>query len=202
MGNAKVGPNTIIQTVEALKEFYGENRAREMLQEGQHSHLIHTMPAEMVEEQEFLTLVQMLQDHVGSEETRKLLKRSGQLTARYLLKHRIPGPFQRLVKVLPREWGLTLLLMAISGNAWTFVGSGTFSFMGGKEARIIIANRSPEQAVQPEVCSFYAGTFEALFQTLIHAQCLVQEMVIRGGDVAPNVSHGDDIRCAYKIVFA
>lgn len=190
--NAKIGPNSIIQTVEALKETCGLPRTHEILHRGGQAQWIDYPPSEMVSEQEFFDLIQVVIEQLGTDQARTILRQSGQRTAHYLLAHRIPGPFQRLVRILPRGIGLTALLLAIRKSAWTFVGSGQFRFVGGHQPRIIISNRQPDQHVHPELCSFYAGTFETLFQVLIDASTAVTEVDCRGDG---------ETRCAYAISY-
>lgn len=170
--HARIGPNAIIQTVQALKEFCGVPQAIAILQKGDQAHLIDRLPSAMIDEQEFHALVWALVEQLGPAQTQQILRRSGQLTALYLLQHRIPKPFQWLLKVLPRRVGLTLLLTAISKHAWTFAGSGQFSFTVGKVPRLTIT-----RVVQSSeaISGFYAGTFEQLLQTLIDARSQVQE---------------------------
>lgn len=213
MNSARIGPNALIQTVEALKETYGLARTTDLLHEGGYPHLVDYMPAEMVDEQEFLMLIQALTTQLGSEQAASILKRSGQRTGDYVLRYRIPPLFQRLVRWrgLPRGWGLWLLLVAIRQSAWTFVGSGEFRFSTGKELRILIINRSPTVAIPPEVCHFYGGTFERLVQVLIDARMQVQNMKPlrlneqnqpeeREQEQATSKSQaGENIRCAYVI---
>ncbi|NJP07021.1 MAG: bacteriochlorophyll 4-vinyl reductase, partial [Chloroflexaceae bacterium] len=151
------------------------------------------LPEHMIPEQMFYDLVRMLLEQLGPQATATVLRESGQRTADYLLAHRIPRPFQRLVRILPRQVGLTLLLLAISGNAWTFVGSGRFCFVTGRTARILLAHRTAESAslFVPAACSFYGSTFEHLLQVLIHPDTQVQPVA------PPHVP--SDLRCAYII---
>ncbi|NJN66889.1 MAG: bacteriochlorophyll 4-vinyl reductase [Chloroflexaceae bacterium] len=214
MNNARIGPNALIQTVEALKETYGLARTTDLLCEGGFPSLVDFMPAEMVDEQEFLMLIHALTTQLGSEPTRAILRRSGQRTGDYVLRYRIPSLFQQLVRWrrLPRHWSLWLLLLAIRQSAWTFVGSGVFRFSLGKEkeARILIVNRAPNPAIPPEVCSFYGGTFERLVQALIDAHMQVQSVdgtPTDGQRLEGQASDGQDaerqagepVRCAYVI---
>ncbi|WP_207708764.1 bacteriochlorophyll 4-vinyl reductase [Heliobacterium mobile] len=174
----KIGPNSIIQTVAALKEKYGDEKADVILRQGGKGYLIDNLPSEMVDEKEFISLVHMLASSVGHTETKVILRRSGELTAKYLLKHRIPGPIQWLLKVLPAKQGLRILLSAISKNAWTFVGTGTFSYDSENEKKIYIENCLSCRGLhssQP-ICSFYEGTFEKLIQTLIVSKAQVREI--------------------------
>lgn len=194
MKEAKIGPNAMIQTVEALKETYDSPKTTEILHAGGHAHLIDQLPSSMVSETMFIDLIQALVGQIGAEQTRQVLHRSGQRTGDYVLQYRIPRLFQRLLtsNILPRPARQYLLLAAISKSAWTFVGSGTFRFVGGKEPAIIISNQvpDPDPPLPPEICSFYQGTFEKLLQVLVDARATVRQRPSEPGST---------VRCAYSI---
>lgn len=162
---ARIGPNALIQTVAALQE--GDTAARVLERAGRLDLLDHE-PEHMVDEREFATLVRAMVDEVGVVQSRNYLYRSGELTAAYLLKHRIPVPFQHLLRVtlIPRRAALWLLLFAISKHAWTFVGSGTFTYTVGQPSELMV-----ESAIHPTdaASGFYGGTFAFLIHTLIDA---------------------------------
>lgn len=187
---ARIGPNAIIQTVQALKECYGPDQAAALLQPGGQAWLLDYHPTEMIDEQLFRDLVLLLVEQIGVADANHILQRSGQYTARYLLQHRIPGPFQRLLKLLPRRLALALLLVAISKHAWTFVGSGTFTYSLGRPPQLTIASGIQSRGA---IAGFYAGTFETLLQSLIDAQT----------HVVPVAAQADgDNRCIYDIRFS
>lgn len=177
-GPARIGPNSLIQTVRALQERYDEATIAALLQQSGQEYLLHHDPKAMVQEQEFAALVQALADQLGVSEARTILKRSGELTAAYLLHYRIPRPFQRLLKLLPHRLALKLLLFAISKNAWTFAGSGHFSYQVGQTSRLTVTGH-----VQPlaAVCGFYGGTFEHLIHVLIDAKAIMQVEISEAG---------------------
>lgn len=186
---ARIGPNSIIQTVRALKEIYGAEQAATILSQGGHARLYDYIPTDMVAEAEFAELVALLDTHLGSSAARQVLERSGQLTAYYLLQHRIPGPFQALLKVLPHRLGLRLLFAAIGKNAWTFVGSGTFRYtLGRPPGFTVISGIAAAEAVS----GFYGGTFRQLIHSLIDAQAEV---------TLAECSAGNSTRCIYVIIF-
>jgi divinyl protochlorophyllide a 8-vinyl-reductase len=170
---ARIGPNAIIQTVHVLRDQYGTSEADALLERGGQAHLLHELPTTMVDEDEFHTLARALLEQIGPEQTAQVLYESGQRTADYLLAHRIPRPFQRLVKMplLPRRVGLYLLLWAISKHAWTFVGSGAFRFAVTNRPTIRVTVTHP--SVMP-VARFYGGTFAHLVYMLIDRQAIVQ----------------------------
>jgi len=193
MHEGKIGPNAIIQTVAAMQESYGPRQSRTILHCGGLATLPDNLPTAMVDEQEFRALAQMLIRQVGVDSARQLLKRSGQLTAGYLLKHRIPRPVQLLLRALPRRQRLRRLLQAIEKHVWTFAGSGKISFNAEGLPWISIATPAlcdtPETAAA--VCSFYQGTFEQLLRTLVDRRVALWETECQArGDAA----------CLYLIV--
>lgn len=173
---AKIGPNALTQTVRALREVMSESQLADLLQQCNQEFLLHEAVAEMVDERAFGALVETLAAELGVEQARQVLYRSGQLTAGYLLRHRIPRPFQWLLRPLPHRPALKLLLMAISQHAWTFVGSGDFRYNVDRTTRLTVATPiRPAEAV----CGFYGGTFAHLIQVLINAQARLETSVSR-----------------------
>lgn len=161
---ARIGPNALIQTVRALREQHGETALMAVLSRSGQPYLASVEPETMVDEREFARLVEALTECLGGDSARQILQRSGQLTAVYLLQHRIPQPFQHLLKWLPRLLAIRLFLFAISQHAWTFVGSGRFSYVVGKTTRLeVVSGITPVEVV----ASFYGGTFEHLIRTLV-----------------------------------
>jgi divinyl protochlorophyllide a 8-vinyl-reductase len=184
---ARIGPNAIIQTVKALYDQCGEARAIALLEQGGQEHLITALPTEMVDEAEFHALVKMLVVQTAETQAAQILQDAGQRTARYLLAHRIPKFFQHLVGWLPHRPGLALLLWAISLNAWTFVGSGTFSYAMSRPPTIHISVTHP--SVSP-VAHFYGGTFAHLVQVLIDEHLTLQ---------TSTTEHAGTIDCVYTV---
>jgi divinyl protochlorophyllide a 8-vinyl-reductase len=173
--NAQIGPNALIQTVTALRAIYDDDQTAAILARSGQLSLMDEHPADMVPECEFDRLVQAMADALGEDCARRVLHRSGALTADYLLAHRIPGLFQRLLRFLSHPWGsqglaMRLLLLAVSKNAWTFVGSGAFSYGFGDRAVIrVVSSIHPVGAAS----GFYGGTFERLVHSLIDAEACV-----------------------------
>jgi divinyl protochlorophyllide a 8-vinyl-reductase len=190
MEHARIGPNSIIRTVEALTDLFGVPYTHNLLCAGGYPDLMDNLPTTMIPEEEFLALITMLVEQIGSEQTAHILRRAGELTAGYLLANRIPKPFQTLLTYVSPTIGLNLLLVAIKKSAWTFAGSGKFSFVGSTPATIIIANQHATAIIPHEICSFYNGTFETIFQTLIDTQTHVEKLVGPGSG---------EFRCVYRV---
>ncbi len=183
---SKIGPNSIIQTVAALEATYGKTKAENMLRKIGQGYLIGNLPKEMTEETKFHTLVGALQKEIGDTATASILKDSGERTARYLLKVRIPGIFQRIVKLLPPRPAFRLLFFAISKNAWTFAGSGEFAYTLSRPPEISVRVTFP---TQPVVGNFYLGTFTTLLQELVNKKAVIKADIRK---------ENKSIRCQYR----
>jgi divinyl protochlorophyllide a 8-vinyl-reductase len=176
--SGKIGPNSLIQTVQSLKDFYGEEKARRILQEGGQGHLLTYQPHEMIDEGQFITLARMLYRDLGLTEALTVLRRSGNLTGEYVLKNRLPRPVQFIIKLLPQKLALKMMLTAIGKNSWTFAGSGTYTFTTGSKPQIFIQNTILRHAVEADrpACSYYRGAFETLLKTLVSKRLEVEEV--------------------------
>lgn len=168
---SKIGPNSIIQTVGALETAHGKAGAENLLKKIGQGYLIGNLPTEMVDEAKFHSLVSALQKEIGDQATSIILKESGERTAKYLLKVRIPGIFQKLLKILPPGPAFQLFLFAISKNAWTFTGSGEFSYATKPSPEINVKVTFPSK---PVVGNFYLGTFTALLRELVNPKTTIK----------------------------
>ncbi len=182
--SSRIGPNSIIQTVAALEALYGKTKAETLLRKIGQGYLIENLPKEMVEEAKFHSLVIALQKEIG--ETSAILKEAGERTARYLLKVRIPFIFQKFLKLLPHRLAFRLFLFAISKNAWTFAGSGEFTYSMNQPPEITVKVIFPSH---PVVGNFYLGTFTTLLQELVNPATKIK----------PDINKVDGkIRCHYQ----
>jgi divinyl protochlorophyllide a 8-vinyl-reductase len=184
---SKIGPNSIIQTVAALEEKYGKTKAENILRKIGQGYVIGNLPKEMVEESKFHSMVIALQKELGETTTAAILKESGERTAKYLLKVRIPGIFQKIVKLLPARPAFKIFLFAISKNAWTFAGSGEFSYTMNRPPEILVKVTYP--ATHPVVGNFYLGTFTALLQELVNPNTKIKADIRK---------ENNTIRCHYR----
>jgi divinyl protochlorophyllide a 8-vinyl-reductase len=185
---SRIGPNSIIQTVAALESAYGKNETDKLLKKTGQGYLIGNLPSEMVEESKFHSLVAALHKEIGEEATSLILKESGERTAQYLLRVRIPGPFQTIVKLLPAGLAFKLFLFAISKNAWTFAGSGEFSYGSKPSPNIMVKVTFPSQ---PVVGNFYLGTFTALLRELVNPKTEIKADIRK---------EGKTIHCQYRCI--
>ncbi|NTU82004.1 MAG: bacteriochlorophyll 4-vinyl reductase [Chloroflexales bacterium] len=179
VGAARIGPNSIIQTVGAIEEERGPQETRSFLRRIGQGDFAEQLPTTMIDEIAFISLISAIRADIGVEAAGRILARSGERTADYLLANRIPAPAHAILPRLPRRLGLSLLLKAISGHAWTFAGTGRFSYkVDAKGATLSLAN-SPESrgmTADKPICRYYESCFQSLLRPLIDRRLVVREL--------------------------
>jgi divinyl protochlorophyllide a 8-vinyl-reductase len=192
MSAARIGPNSIIQTIAALSEAYAPDELRTVLAGEAEGYLSH-LPHEMIPEVAFHELVDLLTARLGAVRAGEILYRSGERTADYVRANRIPAPIRTLLGLLPAPLSLRLLLPAISKHAWTFAGSGAFSFSIGRTPAVSIG-RSVSQdtsGIASVLCRYYCGAFTQMLRRLVSPHISLREVACQ--------AHGGDA-CVYQIV--
>jgi divinyl protochlorophyllide a 8-vinyl-reductase len=178
---ARMGPNAILQMGAALGQLLGSDaRARLYRNAGLEGYL-REPPGHMVPEAEVQALHAALRAELAPGVVRELSRRAGATTGDYLLANRIPKFAQWLLRALPRRLSARLLATAISKNAWTFVGGGTFSVepagSPGSLPAFVIRNSPLCRGLEADApsCDYYAATFERLFRELVDRAATVVE---------------------------
>lgn len=170
-----IGPNAILQTVAAVRERWGDARAREILN-GTQWRLDH-LPMEMVDEAEVRSVTNALREMVGPDAALDVLDEAGERTASYLLAHRIPRVAQWVMRFSPVCVSARMLLAAISRNRWTFAGSAAVRLTSHPRVVVEFAGCplcAGLHASGPS-CQFYAATFRGLFRVLVNPRVTVTE---------------------------
>ena len=185
---ARIGPNSLIQTVVAMREMLPESTGRAVLDGCGQAGLLLTSPQSMVEESRFVDLVTSLRRRVTADEASAVLERAGVLTGEYLLAHRIPGLARLALPRLPRRIALRVLMKAIAAHAWTFAGAGHFAWQPHRYGASLSLSDCPTArglAADAPACSYYQGCFETLLRTLIDPHISVRETrcAAQGADV-------------------
>jgi divinyl protochlorophyllide a 8-vinyl-reductase len=172
---SRIGPNAITRVAEALTAAQGPTAA--VFARAGLSHYLAQPPEEMVDERDVTALQQALRAELEHERACAVGFDAGLRTGDYLLAHRIPKPAQRILKLLPPKPASKMLLEAVAKHAWTFSGSGHFSYEIGRPVRVRIEDCPLCRGAQAEepICDFYRGAFERLFQTLVNRRTQVQE---------------------------
>jgi divinyl protochlorophyllide a 8-vinyl-reductase len=70
-----------------------------------------------------------------------------------------------------------LFVMAIAKHAWTFTGSGAFSYRFGPELTLRIVGSPVCRLLKTDnpACHYFAGTFARLFTVILHTKATVTE---------------------------
>ena len=176
---ARIGPNALIRTAEALTARLGEPTCRRVFAAAGLDAYVTTPPTAMVPESEVVALHRAVRATLDGPTADAVMHDAGVRTARYLLAHRIPRPAQRLLRALPARLAARLLLQLVARHAWTFAGSAELEIVPGKPARVIF-HGSPlarVEAADRPVCAFYVATFETLFRALVDAGTIGRETV-------------------------
>lgn len=174
---ARIGPNAVTRLAEALPPLVGGALTREVFDAAGLLAYLRAPPQQMVDEAEVARLHQAARALLGAQIAGQAARRAGELTADYLLAHRIPQAAQVLLKRLPAAWAAQLLLKAVSRHAWTFCGSGRFEARAGQPVVLEIRNNPLCRGLRSDApsCDFYAATFERLFRVLVHPATQVRE---------------------------
>jgi divinyl protochlorophyllide a 8-vinyl-reductase len=192
MSAARIGPNAIIQTIAALREVYTPEVLRTLLAGEAEVYLSH-LPHEMIPEVQFHELVDLLTVRLGVERAGDILHRSGERTADYVRANRIPAPIRTLLGLLPAPLSLRLLLPAISKHAWTFAGSGAFSFDLGRTPSVSIGRSASLETsgIAAVLCRYYCGAFTQMLRRLVSPRISLREV---------NCQARGDHACVFQIV--
>ncbi len=168
-----IGPNAILQMMPVLERMAGPEGALRMLRQAG----VEALPdgQSMIPEGQAARLHQWLRGTMG-DQAAVMAAEAGQNTARYIMKHRIPGPVQTVLKVLPAPLAARALSGAITKHAWTFAGSGAFTAHG--PWRFEIADNPIVRGEESDtcLCHWHAAVFETLYRKLVHGDCTCREL--------------------------
>lgn len=165
-----IGPNSVIQLVEALSAREGE-AAVDRLFDRAGLAVWRTRPLEtMIPEAVPAALFEALFQAYPTDHAQAIAADAGRRTADYVMAHRIPGPVKVLLQLLPGPIAARLLLSAIERNAWTFAGSGVCVSRFGRPSVIEI---SGNPLAMPG-CVWHAAVFTRLFRSLVARKSAVR----------------------------
>lgn len=177
LSGGRIGPNAITRIAEAVEAFESAGTAGRLFARAGLAHHVDVPPTAMVDESDVVALHRELRGALGDRRARSVSWIAGRRTADYLLAHRIPPAAQRVLKAAPPAMASRMLLAAIGKHAWTFAGTGDFSYISGHPTVLRIENCPicrGASAAGP-LCDYYAATFERLFAVLVSANASVVE---------------------------
>ena len=191
--NGRIGPNAITRMIEALRALEGDDECEAIFASARLARYLAEAPGEMVSESEVSDLHRATFLHLGPQRAARVSREAGRLTGDYLLANRIPAAAQKVLRVLPRGIAARVLLAAVSRHAWTFAGSGAFSYGFAPQLTLRIEG-SPiclRLRTDEKVCHYFAATFEHLFRALVAPQTRVEETECEAGGAAACVFRVD-----------
>jgi divinyl protochlorophyllide a 8-vinyl-reductase len=168
---ARVGPNAVIQTAEALAAHGGEALASRAFRAADCERMLVEPPTEMVPEDVAARLHRAVLDALPPAEADAVAADAGRRTAAYILAHRIPRPVQWLLRALPPRPAARMLTGAIGRHAWTFAGSGAFS---GRPGNPVVLEIAGNPLALPG-CPWHRAVFAGLYGALVSSRVRVRE---------------------------
>ena len=172
-----IGPNAITQMAAALSDAGGAPLRREVFEDAGLARYLCAPPTHMIPEDDVARLHQAVVDRLGEANAAEVSRKAGRRTGDYLLANRIPALAQRVLKITPRPLAARILVAAIARHAWTFSGSGEFSYKFAPHLRLRIA-RSPickGLCTEAPACTYFAATFERVFGEMLGPSLRVTE---------------------------
>jgi divinyl protochlorophyllide a 8-vinyl-reductase len=180
-GDARIGPNAVLQSLEAAGELESEGYRRQLRSA---LALPESWPKGMIPETWFLRTVEHLRATLPPERAEAVLRRAGTYTADYVGQHRVPKPFRGLLRILPRAWAIPLLLEAFRRHAWTFAGSGSFRVEPTAPRTLVLEQAPTCRTVHPEGRrggAYYEAAFEGLLTLAGGGIRVVETDCVRAG---------------------
>jgi divinyl protochlorophyllide a 8-vinyl-reductase len=164
-----IGPNAVTRMAQALEAGEGHSICLAVFADAGIARYLAEPPTRMLDEQEVARLHRALIDRLGPDRGGDISWEAGRLTGDYLLANRIPRLVQILLRRLPRPLAARLLIRAIARNAWTFCGSGQFSWSAGPRLTMRLRGSPVCRLLrtQEPACHYFAGTFARLFAALL-----------------------------------
>lgn len=159
----EIGPNAVLQTMEALREFAGAGGPPLL---ATRAGIPRDFPEGMIPEAWFVRVTHELRGLLDERDAEAVLRRSGTLTGQYVSRNRVPAPIRLVLNALPPRMAVPLLLRAFRRHAWTFAGSGDFRVEGSYPGILVLENAPTcrDGSGPARSCGYYEAAFESLLQ--------------------------------------
>lgn len=174
---AVIGPNAITRMAEALGSAGGDALRRDIFAAAGLTAYLASPPTRMIPEIDVARLHRSTIDILGEARAATVSREAGRLTGDYLLENRIPALAQRALKLLPRALAARLLVAAIARHAWTFAGSGAFTYEFAPQLTLRLKGSPICKGLRTRepACAYFAATFERVFGEMLGPSVRVAE---------------------------
>ena len=172
-----IGPNAITQMAAALSDACGAPLRRDIFEDAGLARYLCAPPTQMISEDDVARLHRAAIDRLGETKAAEISREAGRRTGDYLLANRIPPVAQRALKFMPRPLAARILVAAIARHAWTFSGSGEFTYEFAPHLRLRIVGSPICKGLRTEApaCAYFAATFERVFAEVMGPSLSVTE---------------------------
>jgi divinyl protochlorophyllide a 8-vinyl-reductase len=158
-----VGPNAILQTVEALITLSGSDVCDRVCHRAGLPGIVANPPDSMIPARDALSLHRAVAADLPKPEADEIARDAGRRTGDYILAHRIPAPARTILRLLPAGLAGPLLLKAISRHAWTFAGDARVTHETSAPMHLVIH----DNPLAIPGCLWHLAVFETLFHRLV-----------------------------------
>ncbi|HKL70709.1 bacteriochlorophyll 4-vinyl reductase [Salibaculum sp.] len=158
-----VGPNAILQTVEAVQALAGQGALTRVCRAAAMPGLVGNLPHAMVPAQDALRLHQAVARTLPGPLAGQVARDAGRRTGDYILAHRIPAPARVLLRLMPGRLAGPVLLKAIGHHAWTFAGDAEVTCIRRPELELVVR----DNPLALPGCPWHRAVLERLFQRLV-----------------------------------
>lgn len=165
-----VGPNAILQSIEALRALCGQDAAEHVFEAAGLRGLLEHPPQDMVPASEAARLHAAIAREFPPGLGLEIARESGRRTGEYILAHRIPRLSQWVLRALPVRLSGPMLLRAICHHSWTFAGNAVVSCQPSDPMELAIHNNP----LAVTGCPWHCAVFETLFRRLVSPGTVVE----------------------------
>lgn len=168
-----MGPLAILSVHQAMTELMGDAQTDELMKSAK----VFRLPKydEPVREARTAALHQRLMADYP-EDSQAVLVRAGQLSANYVIKHRMTQRAQSLLASAPWPAAAWLLGKSLDQNAWTFGGSGSFEIISRVEFSLTHNPVIKGVTATHCICDYHASLLQQFFSTLVYDQLICTEV--------------------------
>jgi len=159
----QVGPNAILQMIEALITLSGPEVCDRVCHRAGMPEIVANPPDSMISARDALSLHRAVAAELPKLKADEIARDAGHRTGDYILSHRIPAPAQAMLRLLPPSMAGPILLKAICRHAWTFAGDARVT----REKAVPMHLTIHDNPLAMPGCLWHLAVFETLFHRLV-----------------------------------